>query len=427
MYSKPRLLFLLMTIFVVSPLVNVVTSLVIGILVFLTAPKNRTNLTFFLFALAVVFWSFAYFLWQISATADDALYWSHMLMAGAIWIPFFYFHFITRFLKIERSSRFLIGFGYGAALFFSVVNWTPLFIKGIGPLAGFPFWPSAGPLYLPFLVLWFVYAAYPVVLLVRRIKLAEAREVNQIYYILLGTAIGYLGGITNYFLWYGIPVLPYGNITASIYITFVSLAILRYRLFNMKVIAAELLVFSLWLFLFIRMLLAATFQDQVLDAVLFFLTLVIGVLLIRSVDHEVEARERIEEQEHELEAANRRQENLIHFISHEIKGYLTKSEAAFAAIVEGDFGAPPPDIKALSERALADVRSGVATVMDILSAGDFKKGTIAFTMDIFDLRAEVVVAQGPGLVGREPNRLQGSAVQVSGEQGTIGRLPALFI
>ncbi|KKW17367.1 MAG: hypothetical protein UY59_C0038G0004 [Candidatus Kaiserbacteria bacterium GW2011_GWA1_50_28] len=37
----------------------------------------------------------------------------------------------------------------------------------------------------------------------------------------------------------------------------------------------------------------------------------------------------------ELEIANREQESLLHFISHEVKGYLTKSEAAFASITEG--------------------------------------------------------------------------------------------
>ena len=39
-----------------------------------------------------------------------------------------------------------------------------------------------------------------------------------------------------------------------------------------------------------------------------------------------------------LEIANAQQETLLHFISHEVKGYLTEGEAGFASIVEGDYG-----------------------------------------------------------------------------------------
>src|SRR3954462_13745841 len=70
----------------------------------------------------------------------------------------------------------------------------------------------------------------------------------------------------------------------------------------------------------------------------------------------------------ELEEANAAQESLLHFISHEIKGYLTKSEAAFAAIADGTVDDPSPELKALAQSALLEVRKGVATVMDILDA-----------------------------------------------------------
>jgi signal transduction histidine kinase len=92
----------------------------------------------------------------------------------------------------------------------------------------------------------------------------------------------------------------------------------------------------------------------------------------------------------ELEEANGRQENLLHFISHEIKGYLTKGQNAFATIVEGDVGVPTPQIKELAQGALGEMRKGVSTVMDILDASNFKKGTMTFTKAQFDLKYAVV-------------------------------------
>ena len=87
----------------------------------------------------------------------------------------------------------------------------------------------------------------------------------------------------------------------------------------------------------------------------------------------------------ELEMVNRAQENLLHFISHEIKGYLAKSEAGFAAIKEGDYGEVTPELKQMATAALAEVRKGVTTVMDILDASSLKKGAVTFNKKPFDL------------------------------------------
>ena len=91
-----------------------------------------------------------------------------------------------------------------------------------------------------------------------------------------------------------------------------------------------------------------------------------------------------------LEIANAQQENLLHFISHEIKGYLTKGQDAFAGIATGDYGAVSEAVKTLAEAALAEMRKGVATVMDILDASNLKKGTVTFKKAPFDLKAAVL-------------------------------------
>jgi hypothetical protein len=208
-----------MNFYAISALVNVVTSIVLGILVLFENPRNRVNQLFFLFALAVATWGYAYFNWQIAIDPITALLWVHTLMAGAILIPFFYFHFIARFFNLQYQLRWFVRVGYVSAVFFSIVNWYPLFVLSVDARDGFTFWPTAGPLFLPFLIIWVLYAAYPIRLLFEHLySTNRAEERAQVKYILFGTAIGYIGGCTNYFLWYDIPILPFGNITASFYI-----------------------------------------------------------------------------------------------------------------------------------------------------------------------------------------------------------------
>ena len=380
-----------LNIYAIAALVNVATSIVLGLLVFSADRRARLNRIFGFFAAAVAFWSYAYFAWQIATDTQDALLWTHLLMAGAVFITPIYFHFSTLFLGAERRYKPLIIAGYVFVGLFTVLNWTPFYIVGTRAIAGFAFWPEAGPLFLPFLIVWVGYAILPIILFVQSLyNNPDKHRVSAIRYMLVGTIIGYLGGCTNYFLWYGIPILPWGNVSASIYLAFVAYAIMKYRLFNMKVIATELLIFILWLFIFVRLLLSENYQDQIINGVLLVVTLVVGVLLIRSVDKEVAQRELIEKQEQELEAVNRQQENLLHFMSHEIKGYLTKSEAGFAAISQGDFGPVSNDMQRMTEMALVEVRKGVRTVMDILDASNLKRGTVSYKKNIFNLRDVVV-------------------------------------
>jgi signal transduction histidine kinase len=157
----------------------------------------------------------------------------------------------------------------------------------------------------------------------------------------------------------------------------------------MRAIAAQAFLLLLCIALGVRFFLSVNVQEYILNGSLFAAGVVLGIFFVRSIHAELRQRELIEQQEQELEVANRQQESLLHFISHEIKGYLTKNEAAFAAVASGDFGEVSGDLKQMSENALSDTRKGVDTVMDILDASNLKKGTVAYKKESFDLCATV--------------------------------------
>ncbi|MBI4309564.1 MAG: GAF domain-containing sensor histidine kinase [Candidatus Omnitrophica bacterium] len=66
---------------------------------------------------------------------------------------------------------------------------------------------------------------------------------NQIKYVFLGTVIGFIGGSTNYPLWYGIPILPVGNVLVSVYILCVAYAIIKYHLLDIEIILTRATIF----------------------------------------------------------------------------------------------------------------------------------------------------------------------------------------
>jgi K+-sensing histidine kinase KdpD len=94
----------------------------------------------------------------------------------------------------------------------------------------------------------------------------------------------------------------------------------------------------------------------------------------------------------ELQHTNERQETLIHFIGHEVKGFLTKDAGTFAALVDGDFGALPQELKPLVENALEQSRNGAESVATILKASNLKKGTVTYEKKPLDLKELVATA-----------------------------------
>lgn len=102
--------------------------------------------------------------------------------------------------------------------------------------------------------------------------------------------------------------------------------------------------------------------------------------------HILEHMERLRQ----LEQITEKQESLLHSISHEVKSHLTKSQAAFASIVEGDFGEVPTPLKSIASTALSDTKQGVDTVMDILDASNFKKGTLEIKQERFDFKTALL-------------------------------------
>lgn len=89
----------------------------------------------------------------------------------------------------------------------------------------------------------------------------------------------------------------------------------------------------------------------------------------------------------QLKETARKQRELLHFFSHEVKGHLAKSKAAFASIVEGDYGPLPSPLDSMAHAALADSQKGVETVMSMLDGSDSSSGDMRFEKKPFDLSA----------------------------------------
>ena len=156
-------------------------------------------------------------------------------MTPAILIPIFYVHHILALFGPRRFKTPTLSFGYLFGLIFALISFNPLFVKNVRPKLAFPYWPNPGPLYHVFLFIWLIFVAWSIYIILFDFFRASGRERDQLRYVLVATIIGWSGGITNFPLWYDVPIPPIGNFLVSGYVALTAYAIVRYRLMDINV------------------------------------------------------------------------------------------------------------------------------------------------------------------------------------------------
>lgn len=233
-----------MTFFSMSGLLNGVSCFLLGIFVYLRDRRNLSYRTYFLFALSVGVWSFGYYFWPLAKDKLSALNSFRLLHFGAVFIPIFYYHFILAWTDQIKKRKPSLLIGYILAITIALFIPTKFYIQDMVPKFIFRFWAVPGVLYHFYLVYFFFYVIAAIHLIFKEMKRSQGIRRNQCKYVLWASIIGYLGGSTNYPLWYNIPVYPVVNILVTVYVGIIAYAILRHQLLEIEVIIKKSLVFA---------------------------------------------------------------------------------------------------------------------------------------------------------------------------------------
>lgn len=373
--------------------IAVAGAAILGITVFVANTRSVTAKALLAYSLVTIFWSVANYASYRLSDPDQILVAIRLVLFFATWHAFTFFVLAFQFPLVEQRLKTWVMATLAAwTACVAVLTLTPLVyraVTSIDPTITTETGPGIalfGVTVLSFIVSGFISLTFKTI--------RQGNSGREPYLVFVtGVTITFVFLVLFNFLLPAVAnipdLIPYGGLFQLPLIGFTAYAILRHKLFNVKVAATALLVFALAAMSVADIILADDISLIIFRVVVFSFVLFAGALLIRSVYKEVEQRETIERQEKELEEANAKQVSLLHFITHEIKGYLTKSQGAFAAIAEGDYGEVSPQVKELSTTALADVRRGVGTVTDILEASNLKKGTVTFESQEFDMAAAV--------------------------------------
>lgn len=214
--------------------------------------RQKLYSTFAFYCFATAFWTFCHARLIISSDPAKAIIWARVLHIGVIFIAVFFLHFVFVFVGI-RKKGWILRLAYINGIIFLLLDFfTNLFVANAIPKLSFRYFVEPGPLYLVFISLWLCEVVIGLYYLYLAYSRSTGVKRNQLTYLFFGTLLGYLGGAPNFLPVFYIeifPLNPFGTYAIPIYVLAATIAIVKYRLMDIKVALTRAGIFATVYFL----------------------------------------------------------------------------------------------------------------------------------------------------------------------------------
>lgn len=374
-----------------SHITPILVCLILGIYIYFANKRSLLNKTLLFITSVLSIWLFLdLILWATSSIRVVMISWSIInMIEPVIYAGFLYFMIIFATGKdLSHRAKFLLVLPFLPTILWGWTGWNVLGFN----LTNCDREVVEGPLAFYNYLIEFGYAiAIAIVGIKSWMRSEESKIRNQSLAVLISILVLLLGFASGNIIgsfsedWalgqIGLFVIP-------ISIGVLSYFVIRLKFFNQsQIMAAQVLVLGLWIavasVLFIQDI---SLVRWIVGGTLVFLT-ILGYILIRTFKIEIEQRKQIEKLAQNLETANKQQVILIHFITHQIKGFVSKSRNIFSLLLEGDYGPLSPEMRPMVEEGFQSDTKGANTIQEILSAANIKRGKVTYTKHTFDLKA----------------------------------------
>jgi len=403
---------MIFTPFQISTLITAFVSLFFGISVYSRERKSKLNLSWFLVSLSISAWALGLFGVVFSKTRDSAWFWQHILDFSAILIPILFLNFVLVLIKKDRKFLWLRIISLFISITLIILSFTRLFKLDVSSKFDLNYWIDPGILYFLFPLFFTIFSVLSLFFTIRECyKTSDKLLKRQLHYIFWAQVFGWGGGVTNFFPQL-FKVYPFGNYLVILYVIFISYSALKHHLFNIKIIATEMLTFGVWIFLLVKFALSETLSDFIINGSLLVFIVFLGALLIRSVLKEVRQREEMEilaekvRKAYEIEKRAREglarlddaKNQFIMASQHHLRTPLTVMRGYLELLLDGTYGKISPKVREILGRFRLSAQRLIKIVNEFLDITQFQLGkeviTIQPDVDIEPILDEAVEELG---------------------------------
>lgn len=405
-------------------LVGIISFLLISlaILVFYKGEKVRYRISFILLVIAVLGWI-------VTSVMEDAALapsWRYLLLRGDFLFGAYFAItvFLFSFDSVFVSSRWKSIWKYsGAACAMSlvyVVFFTDLVISGYSIDSSDVIVPVYGLGADVFNAFIFLFVGVALGIIIWQYRRSNLDERSNYLYLFLGlflsaiislltnvVLVDFIQGSAD-FKFYS-QLGPYSTMLVAL---FPGYAIIRHRLFNVKILSVELLSFSILAILFFQIFISSDFVLLLIRLSIFLIALYLFSMLIRSIDIEIQRKEELQTMASQLALANEELRKLdntksefISIASHQLRTPLTAIRGFLSLILEGSYGKVSSEMEDVVNKVYTANSHLVELVEDLLNVSRLESGRMQYQFvpaeiekTIDELRDSFsVIAKGRGI------------------------------
>lgn len=365
------------TIFVVS-LVVAASSFFFSSIVFLKDRRNVVHRSFLGVGISIALWIVAVLIETRVGVEEIVLLGARTELAAASLFLFFIYRFSYHFGGPFRSFKERAALAGAASVTMSVLGIATPFVleaarrteRGLMHEYGVLWWLI--PLYIT------VFAGLCLSIIIVKFMRFSEKERKHTRLILAGMLVSAPVVLTTNFImpfFYHKDTMQYGPLGIMFLTAFSSYAILRHRLFNVRVMAAEMIALVLLLFIVISIPFADSAVEISIDVFLLLVMSVASFFIVKSAIADIKQQEDLMRTADALEKANEKLERLdevrkgfLSFVSHQLRQPLVIMKGYASLIREGEFGEATAEMKHASQKiydATEELNLLISTFLDI--------------------------------------------------------------
>jgi signal transduction histidine kinase len=372
---------------------------ILGFIIFFSNHKSITSKSFLFFSIVTVFWSIAnYFQYKVPSADFSFMLVKFVIFLGA-WHSYSFFQLAYVFPKEKVVfPKWYKYFVIPLVILISILTITPLVFSHISELSpdGKIIKIENGPGIALFgmVVLGFIIAG--LVTLIRKTINASGLERTQFKFVLTGMLVTFLLLMTFNFV---LPAffenpdfIPFGSVFLFPFAALTFYAISKHKLLHMKVISTEILAFVLAIVTLLEVVISGDILILIFRSGIFVLVLMFSILLIKSVRKEVEQREELERLTGELQAANKKLEELsayktqlLSLASHQTKSPLSAIKSYASLLIQGLFGEVNDQVKDKLNKIMLASDQLLSLIDTFLNLRKVEEGKMDYKMTKTDL------------------------------------------
>ncbi len=370
-------------------------DIVLGASILVKNPKERINRTLALFALAILVWINASYFEDEFTNLGFMQFFLKVDFSSGAFAAFLLLLFCVDITKIKISNNIYFRSAiYVVPIIFSILIFSTHFV-----ISGFEITQinSINPVFGPGEIIYNTLISLALFsgigLLVWKYRRVNPEDQSQFIYLFIGFIVSvltilltniiltkYIENSVNYNIYSRL-----GSFSTVFIVLSSGYAIIKHRLLNLKIITTELISLGILVFILFQVLRSQTVSELIINGIIFIVLLLFIIMLVRSVENEVERKEELQKISDALAIANQRLKELdtaksefISIASHQLRTPLTAIKGYVSLLLEGSYGAVAAPVQDVLNKIYSVNSRLVQLVEDLLNVSRIEAGRIQY-------------------------------------------------